>query len=392
MHHSKSELIDWLLASYAHHCIYSQAPRTLPLLRAISTESSAAFEALLVEARCVAVHVKTSLYPELIQRLRNQSNLNPTDALYLSVELAVGLRRTGQAEKAMNALKEILINAEELGDKYIEGRVHVHIGAVNSDLNRTNEAIAAIDNALAVFSEIGEKQEVAISKINKALLSNQLGSKTAELADFQEATEVARQTGNKNYEAACLISLGWLQIENKDIQSALSNIQQALEIASQSNSTYLEALAHCYLGVAYIERKDLSKAEQEFRQADSLSSSAKNALIDIGVHDGFGRIHQIRREYEDAVKRYFLAMENGEKTGLLFSNHGVRTFKHLLESLVALTGSDAQVSESSIKEWIEQATKYGDHALRLELNSLPEEYIEDVKANIEQLRKVTTRK
>jgi len=147
---------------------------------------------------------------------------------------------------------------------------------------RTEEALGAYDEALAIHREVGSRRYEGRALGNLATLRLYQGRVDEALVLFEQALCIACETGNRAEEGAWLCNLGLLHYERDHIDEASRLFEAALAIASETRNRHLEGIALGNLAQLYPTLGRPEEARALFDRALTISRA-----IGHREHEGF---------------------------------------------------------------------------------------------------------
>ena len=147
----------------------------------------------------------------------------------------------GDYERAVDAYTRSMAIADEVGYTAQSGFSRANLAAVLADLGRGAEALARMEQALALWRQINRRPEVGrtLRHIGVALLHDR-GDAAGARAAFDEALAIAREIKDADLESLTLVELGSLALVQGDAARAIAMFDEGLAIARRSGSPDLE--------------------------------------------------------------------------------------------------------------------------------------------------------
>ncbi|PWT92306.1 MAG: hypothetical protein C5B54_03740 [Acidobacteria bacterium] len=220
----------------------------------------------------------------------NQKNkFGPADdpknliAVQTDEQTALSYLENGDHEKAINALKALLVKHPRYAPAYLDAAmIESSLGdpataAISlEDAHKHGISSPSLDALLGLYLSQSGQKEQAIQELQKAVASfpdcvecwNNLGitySSSGRVADARAAFENSRKIDPSN--AVALTNLGVLDLAEQKYDLAIQNLQQAL-------SRKADDTAYTALGIAYAQKEDWSNAIRAWEEG--LNANPKN--------------------------------------------------------------------------------------------------------------------
>jgi tetratricopeptide (TPR) repeat protein len=196
-------------------------------------------------------------------RQRNDKH-NEVRALNFSGE---ALWEAGRPEEAITAVQEAVAICRETGDQDLEGRALNRLGIALGKVNQTEAAITAYQESLLTSRAIGDRH------LEGTVLSN-LGIALAHMRRFEEAiaahqrsAAISRDTRNRPGEANALNNLGCTLDDVRRFEEASTAFQRAADIYREVGDYHGEGMALQNLGEVYKNMEQLELAAATWRKA-----------------------------------------------------------------------------------------------------------------------------
>ncbi|MBV1854787.1 AfsR/SARP family transcriptional regulator [Catellatospora tritici] len=203
----------------------------------------------------------------------------------------VALIMTHRHDEAIDALQGALALMRRCGDRRGEGHVHNNIAVACAGLRRFDEAVEAYQQALALHTGIDNRLGIALSLNNIGDAYVRMGR--PELSDpyLTRALTLSRELPNARLEAATLSSLGQSRLARGELGDALSYLHQALAVRRLSGDRRYEADTRTTIGTAHLRGGDHDAALAEFEQALALSQELADQHLESVALANIGRVH-----------------------------------------------------------------------------------------------------
>ncbi|MEV0675433.1 tetratricopeptide repeat protein [Actinosynnema sp. NPDC050436] len=220
-------------------------------------------------------------------------------------------RRRGHLHDDVAAWRVAVTSAGHLPDPGTLIRTHRHLGAAQARLDRHDEAIGHLRQALALAEEHGDSTQQAHTHHELAQAWEQRGNDRAALHHSRRALDLYRVEGNPVWEASTLNMVGWFAARLDDYDTAREHCQASLALHRSHNNPDGEADTLDSLG--YIDHRtgNHRQAIDHYHQALALDRAlghtyqAANTLDSLGhPHSALGEHERARAVWREALELY----------------------------------------------------------------------------------------
>lgn len=191
-----------------------------------------------------------------------------------SGELGILAFLAGNGTEARQRVTKALLRAKIFNDVGAEIRYLSLIGVGHDEVNRPQEALKYLDEALdkaAKNPDVGFPKMAMIGKVSTLAALGRPGEAQALLG---QALEYARSRNLTGYEVDVMAQYGAIAAKTSDTRSAISIYQQAADAASRIHFLRGSAEVESQLAFLYVKLGDLDKA----RESAAASTAAHRAL------------------------------------------------------------------------------------------------------------------
>ena len=143
--------------------------------------------------------------------------------------------------------------ARRLGDRSNEAEALNDLGNALGEVRRFEEAIAAHQDAAAIFRETGNRQGEGRALTNLGITLRQVRRFEEAIAAHQDAAAIFRETGDRRSEGMVLDNLGLALVEVRRFEEAIAACQDAAAIFREADDRHGEAVGLNNLGLALRE-------------------------------------------------------------------------------------------------------------------------------------------
>jgi tetratricopeptide (TPR) repeat protein len=154
----------------------------------------------------------------------------PEQAIAIYFNLGSAYNNLGNTQQALEALQQALAICREVGDRNMEAATLSNLGDIHTDLGNTQQALEALQQALAICREIGDRAEEATILNNIGKVYYTLGNTLQALVCLQQASAIRQEIGDHVTGGVTLSNIGRVYADLGDTQQALWYYQQALAI------------------------------------------------------------------------------------------------------------------------------------------------------------------
>jgi tetratricopeptide (TPR) repeat protein len=198
----------------------------------------------------------------------------------VTVRLAAGQARAGQADAARGLLAQALALAQRAGNSALQCAAINALGTVEFEQGRMAEAQVHYEAALALARQDGDRRWQGMLLGNLANTHALLGRMAQAQAGCEEALQIARLLADRQREGDHLCNLGMLQYLQDHYADAQVAAEQALQVAREMGAARLECSAVGNLGLAQAAVGRLVDACSNYRAALALARAGSLGLVE----------------------------------------------------------------------------------------------------------------
>ncbi|MFZ0395521.1 MAG: tetratricopeptide repeat protein [Terracidiphilus sp.] len=168
------------------------------------------------------------------------------------------------------------------------------------NLDRLDEAAAALKEATQIFAAVGDNDEFANAQAISAHLLDLHQDFDGAKKTYEEALSTFRKIGDRDGVERELNNIAVELQQLGDLKGSLKNFEESLAICSELQNQESVAFEKANIGEILLELGDLKGAEQSYRQSLDISQATNNT--DMTAHDlqGLGRDLQAQGRLEEA--------------------------------------------------------------------------------------------
>jgi tetratricopeptide (TPR) repeat protein len=183
-----------------------------------------------------------------------------------NVNAAMAAIMLGKTQDAQDYLDAALKAAQQVGDKYDEGRARIMRAEILAGANKLPEAEAEAKQALALAKD-AQDEEMQSSALMKIAEYQEKTNPQSALKTYEEVLRMRRKNNDQRGVATCLNNMGELSLEHGDLSGAEQRFQESLKLFTGLKMK--NAAAQDLLSLAEVDfrRKNLSAAESKAREA-----------------------------------------------------------------------------------------------------------------------------
>jgi predicted ATPase/class 3 adenylate cyclase len=161
-------------------------------------------------------------------------------ALYGVADLA---RHQDQTEEALAACEDALALYREGGDDGGVARALSQLGYIRQVRGEREEAAQALADALAVFRRLGDLERIAFTLVGLGALAHLAGDLATARGHYEESLELGRKLGDANATATALVNLGEVVQQQGDGERAAALYAESLALYARLG--HRVAIAYC---------------------------------------------------------------------------------------------------------------------------------------------------
>jgi predicted ATPase/class 3 adenylate cyclase len=161
-------------------------------------------------------------------------------ALYGVADLA---RHQDQTDEALAACEEALALYAEAGDEAGSARALAQLGYVHQVRGDLEQAEETLGRALAAFRELGDDERTSFTLVGLGALAHVAGDLPRARAHYEESLELGRKLGDANATATALVNLGEVVQQQGDGTRAAAHYAESLALYARLD--HRVAIAYC---------------------------------------------------------------------------------------------------------------------------------------------------
>jgi DNA-binding SARP family transcriptional activator/tetratricopeptide (TPR) repeat protein len=185
----------------------------------------------------------------------------------LANALVTYLHRAGYWESWAATQVTAVTAADRAGDAIAAARAHRHLARAYIQLNRLDDAVEHLREALRRFAAIGDEAGAAHAHMGLTMVFDRQDRHADALVHARAALEMYRSAGNVAGEANALNTLGWHEAELGDFDPALTHCTAALALLGRIGNPYAEADTRDSIAYIYFHRGELDVAMEFYSAA-----------------------------------------------------------------------------------------------------------------------------
>jgi DNA-binding SARP family transcriptional activator/cytochrome c-type biogenesis protein CcmH/NrfG len=232
----------------------------------------------------------------------------PGHATRLAATLASYLHGGGHFPEALTIFSHALSAARRVGDRTAEATVLNHMGSVDCQQSRHQQAGEHYRRALTLFRAAGDRAGEARVLVHMGLAETDLGRYEHAARHQQEAVVIFGDIRDRHGEARALGSLGMTRRMQGRYQEAVGYYQQTLDLSREIGDREGEAWTLARLGNVDLRLGRYQRAADYHRQALALFRDMGNRVDESEVMVRLGEVYLKLGRYEQAAGRFEQAL------------------------------------------------------------------------------------
>jgi len=221
--------------------------------------------------------------------------------------------RSGDAQAALDPLNKALPLTITFDNEQQHSDVLQALGVAYRYLNKPDEALRNLNQALEIRRKIGDQRGVAMSLGQIAPVQDAMGNPKAALASYQEAVEVSRKIGDQSGLGTNLMNLGSFYLDHGKYDDALKSTNEALQIARDSNDPVSQATLLENVGNAHFQKGEYQDALTSFQQCSDIRIRLK--VPDPDCLHNLAFTNEKLGQYDTALSQYLKAVDTAHTNG-----------------------------------------------------------------------------
>ena len=243
--------------------------------------------------------------------LKNFSRVLTLDPKRVDALLATGrvTMESGNVQAGLEFLARAQGMAIELGNQEERGQILQAMGVGYYELNKFDDALRTLQEALALNQKLGLKKAMADNE--EMIASTEWSSGKLDLAqkDYNDALALRREIGDKSGIGDVLNDLAQFYDDRTQYDQALKLLKESLQIQIDVGNDRGQGLVLNNIGYTYLSKGDYENARTYFDQALQIREKLKNpADIADTVHD-LAETSTKFGSYDQALQQYLRALD-----------------------------------------------------------------------------------
>lgn len=144
-------------------------------------------------------------------------------------EQGVKLFQQKDYEAAARSFQEAAEAYSNAGQKDMAAEMQTNIGLVHRSLGENQQALDAMQSALAVFQELNDVRRVAMVMGNMGGTYVALGDKEQAYNCYRQAADIFQELGEKKLYGETMVAMGDLQVKDGKIMAGAATYEVGLE-------------------------------------------------------------------------------------------------------------------------------------------------------------------
>jgi len=216
-------------------------------------------------------------------------------------------------DEGLQNLQQALSIQREIGDKESVGKTLNYIANLaisddtNTDPNRLKEALELLQQALAINREVGNSSNETVSLALLGFGHISLSAREQALKFLNEALAKSRENGYQLWEGQALVLMTLVHMTQGNAEETVAVGQQALSTlkAVESNGT---SDVLFLLGVSAQNQQQYSDALEYYQKALAIHREVENRAAELTTLNNIALVYRNQKQYPQALKYYQQAL------------------------------------------------------------------------------------
>lgn len=257
----------------------------------------------------------------------------------LLVYLGVFYRSWGDEQKSIEYFQQAVDVRKVIGSGAKEARALIEMARSYRMSGLNMSALEKVTDALRLLREDKDPKWETQAFYEQGQAYVGLNDNRKAIGSLEQALWRAQETSDQVTEALCLRTLGMLYITLGDRQGALENLRQAVALSEIVVDPEFKAHLFSQAALGYSFLENYQQAIDYHRRALELYKAVDHKIgISIALA-GIGLAHEMRGEFEPALKKYYEAIAVREE---------IRSSARLEEIQLAVAGQSSEVYQLAI--------------------------------------------
>jgi len=221
---------------------------------------------------------------------------------------------TGDYDEALDIFNSTLIQANEKRDLDASSHLTNNIGIIHFYRGNVDSALVYWEKALGLSDEIGDQNLSSGIRANMGNAYFMKGELDKTLGIYEKNVASHRMLDNKYNIANGLSNLVYLYSVNNQVEKSISAGEESITLFKDVESRRGVAFSQSNLGKTYfynLLNLDIALDYFNISLTEFLKIDSKRMLI--VSYEQIGKIHAIKGEYDEAIKKYNKSLEIAEK-------------------------------------------------------------------------------
>jgi tetratricopeptide (TPR) repeat protein len=232
-----------------------------------------------------SLYEKSSDWDKALKDFTRVLTLDPkrVDALLATGRVNI---ESGNVQGGLEFLTRAQGMAIELGDQEERGQILQAMGIAYWELNKFDDALRTLQEALALNQKLGLKKGIADNEEMIASTEWSLGKLDLALKGYNDALALRREIGDKSGTGDVLNDLAQFYDDRTQYDQALKLLKESLQIQIDAGNDRGQGLVLNNIGNTYLSKGDYENARTYFAQSLQIREKLKNPTdIADTVHD-----------------------------------------------------------------------------------------------------------
>jgi tetratricopeptide (TPR) repeat protein/predicted Ser/Thr protein kinase len=255
-----------------------------------------------------SLYEKSSDWDKALKDFNRVLSLDPkrVDALLASGRVTI---ESGNAQGGLEFLTRAQGMAIELGDEEERGQILQAMGIAYWGLNKFDDALRTLQEALALNQKLGLKKGVADNEEMIASTEWSMGKLDLALKGYNDALALRREIGDKSGTGDVLNDLAQFYDDRAQYDQALKNLKESLQIQIDAGNDRGQGLVLNNIGNTYLSKGDYENARTYFEQSLQIREKLKNPSDIADTVHNLAETSTKLGSYDQALQQYVRALD-----------------------------------------------------------------------------------
>ena len=234
---------------------------------------------------------------------------------------------SGTPQAGLDPLNRALTLAIEVDNREQKAQILQAIGVAYEGLNKSDEAVRNLQQAVDINRQLGNKSGVANGLAEIAHVQRSLGKPDAALASYNEALRLEQEIADKKGAADTLLDMGQLAEDRGQPDQALQLYKRSLQMQRETGDESNQALCLNNIANVYLAKGQNDDALTYYQQAlqlrEKLGVEADIAETLHNLGEGYAQTGQFDNAISSYMKALQLRRTANDSRGAAMDSHGM---------------------------------------------------------------------